>query len=140
MVILFAAACAAKSASIVNAGPPPNVAGSYLTEEFLYASTCGQLATRKEPLKVDVQQSIGDSVIRMAWEDRAFEGRVHGDRSFESKPLSHQVGGLRHVSAIKGHFTDTSFYASVDVRILNRFDPRPGSCSYQLRWAGSRQR
>jgi hypothetical protein len=132
--LLLATACASRSADTRQGDPAPSFAGSYETEEFLYASVCTGVKARAERFRVTVEQSPGSESIRLKWDDQSYEAKVRKDRSFDSKETAIERSGVPYASKIGGHFTDTSFYARIDMR-------RKGFqlCYYQLRWAGAKR-
>jgi hypothetical protein len=132
VLLVLASACAWRR----GGEPVPNVSGVYDTNEFLYASVCPGVKARSDAVPVEVRQTPGSASIRMVWENQAFDASVRSDRSFDSKQLVVEQQGIRYLSRIGGHFTDTSFYARVDVR---RAAALVAPCAYQLRWAGRRR-
>jgi hypothetical protein len=131
VVLVLASACAWRR----SADPVPNVNGIYDTDEFLFASVCPGVKARTAVLPVEVRQQPGSTAIKMVWESQAYEAIVRADGSFDSRQLIVEQQGIRQISRIGGHFTDTSFYARVDVQRVALNAP----CAYQLRWAGRRR-
>ena len=139
VVVLLVTACFHRA--YVPAGAPPafNASGFYAMGEELYSSDCGPVAARTEPVRVEVQHPAGSTVGKFIIDSRPYDMQVRSDGNFTVRQA--ETGKTVNSTTITGRFSADGFYARVNVttavpRVLR--DPRPTSCTYQLRWTGKK--
>ena len=142
VVVLLAAGCMKRSYQPIGEGPPLNVSGIYESEETLQSTTCGPVATRKQKVRVEVQQPPAGGTIKLVYDARPYDARLLPNGNFTATPLAVTTSGVTYTTAITGRFTDTGFHARVAVRVDDgpraRGDSRPPGCNYELRWAATK--
>jgi hypothetical protein len=106
-----------------------DASGLYAVEETVYSTTCRGISPNNG--RVEVKHAAGSTSLRILHNRRPFDGTIRLDGSFTTIANSIPNGQGSETITMIGRFTDSSFYARVNVKLTY-----PVACEYQLRWAG----
>lgn len=108
-----------------------DASGFYAVEETVYSTTCRGISANNA--RVEVKHAPGSTSLRILRNYRPFDGTIRLDGSFTTIPSSLPNGRGSETTTMIGRFTDSTFYARVNVKLTY-----PVVCEYQLRWAGTK--
>lgn len=105
--------------------------GIYAVQEEIYSTTCRGISALDR--RVEVKHAPGSTSLRILRNTRPFDGTIRLDGSFTTIPNTVPNGQGSETITMTGRFTDSSFYARVNVKLTY-----PVVCEYQLRWSGTK--
>jgi hypothetical protein len=135
---MIALASATVSAVVLEHQPARvNWSGTYATAVTLVRETNSCTDATVQDNVTTVRQSDDSSHLTLTHVGITYDGSVTEDGQFRTEPKTITSSEVSYVIAITGQFKANGFSATVTVE--EQRTPRARSCSYQVKWVGTKR-